>query len=105
MNTMETTSTSAKSLLAAPPKPKTPASQMLVEVARDQGVSPFRQMREMVSLNRGPGRLGFHEYYSSGCFDPDITAEQKKQFVGEMGSFRLNKTVANQRHTHARFCA
>ncbi|MEP1766381.1 MAG: sugar-transfer associated ATP-grasp domain-containing protein [Sulfitobacter sp.] len=91
---MESNSASAKSLLAAPPKPKTPASQLLVEVARTHKVSPFRQMREMVSLNRGPGRLGFHEYYSSGCFDADIPSDEKKQFVGEMGSFALNKKLS-----------
>lgn len=86
--------TGGKALLAAPEKPKTPTSQAIVEVARKYSVSPFRQMREMLSLNRGQGKLGFHEYYGSGCFDPDLTRQQKGEFVGENGSYKLNSKLS-----------
>ena len=91
-----------KALLVAPPKPKAPASQIIVEVARTYHVSPFRQLREMLSLNLGPGKLAFHEYYSSGCFSPDLTADQKREFVGEKGSFKLNTRLSPFRGTPMR---
>ncbi len=99
---MDMAFTSDKALLAAPPAPKAPASAMLVEIARKYNVSPFRQMREMVSLNRGPGRLAMHEYYSSGTFDPELTVAQKREFVGEKGSFKLNCRLSPIRKTPSR---
>jgi putative polysaccharide biosynthesis protein len=91
-----------KALLVAPLKPKAPASQIIVEVARKYHVSPFRQLREMLSLKWGPGKLEIHDYYSSGCFNPDLTADQKREFVGEKGSFKLNTRMSPIRSTPAR---
>lgn len=91
---MNTLTSGTKALLAGPSIPKTPTSQAIVEVARKYGVSPFRQMREMLSLHWGRGKLELHEYYSSGCFAPTLTSEQKKEFVGEKGSYHLNKKLS-----------
>ena len=99
---MSTVTPSEKSLLAPPPKPQSPASQMLVEVARTHSVSPIRQMREMLSLNRGAGKLGFHEYYSSGCFDPELSADEKREYVGEKGSFQVNNRLSPMKDTPTR---
>ena len=38
---------SSKALLSAPPTPNPPAAQAMVAIARDFGVSPFQQLREM----------------------------------------------------------
>ncbi len=96
------TVTADKALLAAPPAPKAPAAPLLVEVARKYNVSPIRQFREMVSLNWGPGKLAMHEYYSSGAFDPKLSAAQKREFVGETASRKLNRRLSPIRKTPSR---
>lgn len=78
-----------KALLAAPEKAAQPASKMIVEVARQFGVSPIKQMREMFKLDRKAG-ISFGEYYAAQHYRPDLTAEEKLQFVGEKGSYKLN---------------
>ncbi|WP_336098052.1 sugar-transfer associated ATP-grasp domain-containing protein [Roseovarius sp. CH_XMU1461] len=77
-------------LLEKAKKPKSPAAELIVEVAREHKVSPFRQMREMLSLNFGSTKLSFDEYYSNGVYHPDLNSAQKRQFVGEKGSYKLN---------------
>lgn len=78
-----------KALLAAPMKAPLPASQMIVEVARQFGVSPIKQMREMFRLDRKAG-ISVREYYAAQHYRTDLTADEKQQFVGEKGSYRLN---------------
>ncbi|MFK7874299.1 MAG: sugar-transfer associated ATP-grasp domain-containing protein [Paracoccaceae bacterium] len=85
----------SKALLRAPKAPKPPAAHTLVKIAREYGVSPMRQLREMIALNRGPGKLALHEYVSTGAFDPDIAMADKKQYVGRTGSYLLNKAANN----------
>ncbi len=85
---------SQPALLAAPKKPAPPAAEALVAIAREHGVSPLRQLREMAVLRFGPGRLAPHEYVSTGAFRPDIAMAQKKELVGLVGSWALN-TAAN----------
>lgn len=87
---MSTATPAANALLAAPPEPTSPASQLIVDVARKHGVSPLRQLREMLSLSLGRGRLDLHEYYSSGCFNPELSPARKREFVGSKGSYKLN---------------
>ncbi|MEP5153786.1 sugar-transfer associated ATP-grasp domain-containing protein [Planktotalea sp.] len=78
-----------KALLAAPEKAPAPVSKMIVDVARETGVSPIKQMREMFKLQRKAG-ISFGEYYAAQHYRTDITSEEKLQFVGEMGSYKLN---------------
>ena len=78
-----------KALLAAPEKPPAPVSKMIVEVARETGVSPFKQMREMFKLQRKAG-ISFGEYYAAQHYRTDLSPEEKLQFVGEIGSYKLN---------------
>lgn len=79
-----------KALLAVPKAPPPPPAAMIVEVARKHGVSPFRQLREMMTLNLSQGRIYPPEYYSTGLFDPDMSMDEKRQFVGVRGSRRIN---------------
>ncbi len=95
-------SVAEKTLLGAPLDPAPAASETMVAVARDHGVSPFRQMREMMSLRFGPGKLANHEYYSTGVFDPDISAEDKKRYVGKIGSFEINVAASPMKLTESR---
>ncbi|MEP4195642.1 MAG: sugar-transfer associated ATP-grasp domain-containing protein [Aliishimia sp.] len=87
---MSTIAPAEKALLAAPKTPKPPAADTLVRIARDFGVSPFKQLREMLTLRRGPGKLSAQEYVSTGAFRPTFDAEAKKEFVGREGSYLLN---------------
>ena len=80
---------SQKALLAAPEKSAMPASKMIVEVTRQFGVSPIKQMREMFKLDRKAG-ISFGEYYAAQHYRTDLTAKEKMQFVGEKGSYQLN---------------
>lgn len=77
-------------LLEKTKKPKSPAAELIVEVAREHKVSPFRQMREMLGLHFGSTKLSFDEYYSNGVYSPALNPTQKRQFVGEKGSYKLN---------------
>ena len=63
---------------------------MMVEVARKYGVSPLRQMRESFGLAMGKQRFQLHEYYTAGLYDPEISAEEKRQYVGLRASHNLN---------------
>ncbi len=99
---MSTATPATRALLAAPPVPKSPASQLIIDVARKHKVSPFRQLREMVSLNLGRGRLATHEYYSSGCFSPELSPAQKRQFVGNKANFKLNTRLSPLKTTPCR---
>lgn len=87
---MTTLAPTDKALLAAPKTPKPPASDTLIRIARDFGVSPLRQLREMWALRRGEGKLSAQEYVSTGAFRPEFDMAAKQEFVGREGSYRLN---------------
>lgn len=99
---MSTTDADAKALLAQPKDAESPASSVMVEVARKYGVSPFRQLREMFALRFGPGKLAFSEYYSNGLYDPDIPMPQKKEYVGRIGSWAINIRLSPEKLTYSR---
>lgn len=91
-----------KALLCAPADPSPAASETMVAVARNHGVSPFRQMREMAAMRFGPGKLANHEYYSTGVFDPEISVEDKKRYVGKIGSYEINVAASPMKLTESR---
>ena len=91
-----------KALLEAPKAPKPPASETMVMVARKFGVSPLSQLREMVRLRVGDGKLAPHEYYSTGAFHPEISTKQKREYVGREGSYRLNAAASPLKLTVSR---
>lgn len=91
-----------KALLVAPQDPKAPAAETMVKVARRHGVSPFRQMREIFALRFGPGKLANHEYYSTGVYDPALSMDAKKTYVGKVGSYDINVAASPMELTDTR---
>ncbi|GGX64673.1 hypothetical protein GCM10007385_37210 [Tateyamaria omphalii] len=91
-----------KILLAAPANPIPPTSQMIVEVARRDGVSPLRQMREMWALRGGQNKLSLTEYYDLGVFAADMPLDVKKTFVGVQGNKQLNMRLSPMKITAIR---
>lgn len=84
------TALAQKVLLEAPRDPAPVVAEVVVAVAREHGVHPFRQLREMTQLRLGEGKLAGNEYYASGAFRPDIPMAQKRTYVGIDGSYRIN---------------
>ena len=78
---------------AAKPGPSG-GSTMIEQVARKSGVSPFRQFADIFRLKGGKTRLTAKEYYEFQVYDPTLTPAQKRDFVGEKGSFALNLRLA-----------
>jgi hypothetical protein len=99
---MTTATQTNTALLAAPKAPKPPAAETMVRIARDFGVSPIRQMREMISLRRSAGKLAAHEYVSTGAFRPEFDKSAKQEFVGRTGSYDLNVACSPMKLTVSR---
>lgn len=91
------TSVADKALLQAPEKPSNPANSMIVRVARERGVSPFKQFAQIVSLCRKVNGLDADEYYGMGVFEPDLSASQRREFVGRKGNLRLNRSLTHMK--------
>ena len=83
-------------------KPATNSRSLLEVVARKHGVSPFRQMADMWKLKGGANQIVAAEYYEYQLYLPEMTPAQKKEFVGEKGSFALNLRLAPPNFTHQR---
>lgn len=96
---MTTAAPVSKALLAAPKTPKPPAAEIMVRIAREHGVSPLRQLREIIALRVGPGKLAPHEYVSTGTFRPEFDITAKREFVGAIGSKKLNQACSPARLT------
>lgn len=89
-NAPSSPSTSPKALLAHPQDPAPPSGAMIAEAAKRHGLKPFRMMRDMFTLRRGPGKLASHEYFSTGAYHPDLSAADKLTYVGRDGSYEIN---------------
>ncbi len=99
---MTTATIENKALLVAPRDASPPASATMVAVARAHGLSPLAQMRQMIALRFGPGKIAQPEYYAYRLFDPDLTPDQKREFVGRTGSWQLNNRMNPAKLTGAR---
>ncbi|MEE4187815.1 MAG: sugar-transfer associated ATP-grasp domain-containing protein [Roseobacter sp.] len=71
-----------------------PEAPMIVRVARAYNVSPFRQMRETLSLRFGAQKLRPKDYYKYGLYDPAMPMPEKKQYVGNTGNATLNARLS-----------
>lgn len=91
-----------KALLAAPRDSKSPASAVMVSVARAHGLSPLAQMRQMMALRFGPGKIAQSEYYAYRLFDPALDMAQKREFVGRIGSWAINDRLNPAKLTTSR---
>lgn len=99
---MTTATLENKALLSAPKDPDAPASATMVAVARKYRLSPVAQMREMFSLRHGPGKIALAEYYSNGLFDPGLSMQAKREYVGRIGSWAINDWLSPEKLTESR---
>jgi hypothetical protein len=90
------TATMEKALLPAPARPSNPATMTIVRVAKEFGVNPFRQFAQIIALQRRRNGVGGDEYYSMQMFRPDLTAAQRREFVGQKGNLRLNMSLTSK---------
>lgn len=91
---MSDTSAAPRALLAAPEKAAPPPSQLIVDVARKYGVSPFKQFRQMLRLWASKNRVEFTHYYKNAIYRTELSRDEKRQFVGERGSYLLNNRLS-----------
>lgn len=89
---MTNTATEAptKALLDGPGTVEKPADSMVADVAKTFGVSPLRQMKEILSMRLGTQKLGANEYYDLRIFDPAHDKKAKRAFLGQGGINELN---------------
>ena len=80
--------------LTKAPKSGVTGQSLIVQTTRKTGVSPFRQMAEMWRLKGGRCLLTAKEYYEYEVYRPDLSPAEKREFVGERGSFALNLRLA-----------
>lgn len=80
--------------LTAAARPAGSNTSLIEQVARKSGVSPFRQFADIFRLKGGKTQLTAKEYYEFQVYDPALTPAQKREFVGEKGSFALNLRLA-----------
>ena len=77
-------------------------TSLLQTVARKYKVSPFRQFADIHKLKKGVNCLNPREYYDLEVYRPDLTPAQKRAFVGERGSFKLNAELSPPNITQMR---
>ena len=91
---MTTASVLDEAFVGEAPRTSIPPVSLTVEVARTRGVRKLRQIREMLRLRFGPGRLHLCEYYEAGLFDPSMSLADKLAYVGAQGSRSLNAELS-----------
>lgn len=66
------------------------ANPVIVRVAREFGVSPVKQLCDIVVGNLSARKVRPNEYYDLKLFDSALTAEEKSAFLGQRGGYVLN---------------
>jgi hypothetical protein len=89
------TVTSDPVLLPNPPRPTHPEAPIIVRVARAHGVSPLRQMAQILRLSWGRNRVRPAEYYAAGLFHPGYDSAARREFVGTLGNLALNNSLSS----------
>ncbi|TVR47043.1 MAG: hypothetical protein EA386_08595 [Rhodobacteraceae bacterium] len=82
-----------KALVQAPPTLTDPANSMIVNVARQSGISPLRQFAQIIALRGKRNGLSATEYYAMGVFNPELSAADRRCFVGRAGNRHLNRSM------------
>ena len=82
-------------LLASPPAGGKPEAPIIIRVARRHGVSPLRQLVQMMQLRWSQSRVSPREYYAAGLFRPTLDAAARGAFVGTLGNLRLNRATTS----------
>lgn len=98
---MTTTDTNA-ALVGVHKAPGKAENTMIVRVAKEAGVSPFTQLIDVAKLSMSKAGMSSQEYYDMQLYRRDIPAADKKLFIGEKGSYRLNLKLAPPNVTHMR---
>lgn len=74
---------------------KVPSGQsLMVRAAREAGVSPLRQMVQIMRLRRAPCHLTAREYFDFQLYRPSLDSAARQEFVGEEGNYLLNLRLA-----------
>lgn len=82
-----------KALLPAPPMPEIPQADLIAKVAKQDGVSPFRQMAEMARLSWGKNKLNLDAYYANRVYRKELSGKEKREFVGLATNYALNQQL------------
>lgn len=99
-----TTAVADKALLTAPERKKSPDAPKLVRVAREHGVGPFTQFRQVLDLRLKKTGLHPREYYDFELYDPRYSPTERAAFVGTQGSKALNEKLSPaELRQHANF--
>ena len=80
-------------LLDGPGKAKKADAPIIAQVAQQFGVSPFRQMRDIFAMRRGAQKLAGPEYYAMRLFDPTLTRDEQRAFLGQAGVNAINSQM------------
>lgn len=93
-----------RELLTSIPRLITPPLGHSLAVARERfGVSTGRQLREMIALRYGPGKLVPYEYFRFGLYDPNISRAEKRNYLGDVTGNALNLSMTAPIHRPALF--
>ncbi|MEM7472002.1 MAG: sugar-transfer associated ATP-grasp domain-containing protein [Pseudomonadota bacterium] len=82
------------SLVSKPVEKLEKPQPMIVRVANEHGVSPFKQLVEAAKMRFGAAKLASNEYYDMGVFRPTLSAAEKQAFVGEVRNKALNLSLS-----------
>lgn len=77
-------------LLAREAEQSANVSSLVAEAARATGASPFKMMREIMMLKGAPSHMTEREYFDFQLYDPSLSKDEKRAFIGVAGSCRLN---------------
>ncbi len=92
-----------KKILADRRETKPPAVADLVKMAAARaGTSPSRIFREMIALGMRRNGVSQHEFFNCQLYRPDLSRAEKREFLGEMGSYRLNLRLSPPNLTRMR---
>lgn len=75
--------------------PKTAApSPAIVQVAKEFGVSPIKQLRQSLALRLGKNKLTAKDYYAYGLYDPKMSKAARDEYVGITSNIALNARLS-----------
>ena len=80
-------------LVTGPDAPRRPDSALMTRVARESGLSPLRQMAQIMALRMGRQKMSATEYYDLRLFDPALDRSARRSFLGQGGINALNRRI------------
>ncbi|MDG1472704.1 MAG: sugar-transfer associated ATP-grasp domain-containing protein [Ascidiaceihabitans sp.] len=89
-----TTATLDNTLLEKTAPAAVASSPAIVQVAKEFGVSPIKQLRQSLALRLGKNKLTAKDYYAYGLYDPAMSAEARREYVGITSNIALNARLS-----------